>query len=66
MPKTKLPQWTVVGFYEDNSQPYVVHILATTPQEAAERAIGETSPEIRVVEVFKGQHVGMLGNNEVI
>ena len=64
--KPKNTKWTVVGFYEDNMQPYVDHIMAESPQAAAEKTISKTEENLRVVEVFKGANIGRLNNNEVL
>jgi hypothetical protein len=62
MQRQKSKKWTVVGFYEDNMQPYVEHVSATAPDEA----VSKLTESVRVVEVFEGSHKGRLGNNEVL
>jgi hypothetical protein len=68
MPKSKNSKWTVVAFYEDNDQPYVAHVNATSAEVAAEVAQKgvEDGLTLRVVEVFSGHHRGRLGNSEIL
>ena len=64
----KRKHWTVIGYYEDNMQPFVTHVSAKNSSDAAKRAGTHTdSPDdLRIVEVLRGRHMGCLGNNEVL
>jgi hypothetical protein len=59
----------VVGFYEDNYQPYVGHFKAEDAKLAAAAAKVEAEnagTQLSVVEVFDGHLQGKLANEEVI
>jgi hypothetical protein len=68
-----MTKYTVVGFYEDNSQPYIAHVTASTPTRAASKAKSKAvkgtcgSTRLCVVDVFVGHHRGHKANrrNEV-
>ena len=66
--KDRLRHYAVVGFYLDrNEQVYVGHQEATSPREAAKRAIIEEQTELRIVEVLtieKGRIRGRLENDK--
>lgn len=68
--------YTVVGFYSDNDQPWVEWVrAATSPQDAVQRAMqvsarrqdldAEAELEVRVVDVFLGCQRGLLENPSV-
>ena len=50
--------YTVVGYYTDNNQPWVRHVKASSPLEAAIKAVNGSSKI--VVEVFEGRQYGIL------
>ena len=64
-----IKKYTVVGYYDDNYQPYVGWHEATSPEEAAKAAAKVTDDEglypLQVVEVFEGELVGKLDNETV-
>ena len=49
--------YTVIGYHPDNNQPWVEHVEAPSPLEAAIRA---NPDDIVVVEVIEGKHYGVL------
>lgn len=55
-------KYTVVGYYVDNSQPYVGWVNSESPQDASL----EVPVEVVVVEVFEGHHKGCLDNGSVL
>ena len=63
-------KYTVIGYYEDNSQPFVAHVIAATPQIACHKAVRSIHKDIRytlrIVDVFSGHHRGVLGNDKVL
>ena len=64
-------RFTVVGFYNDNDQPFVSWVVAEDPQVASTHAIArlarETYPDnLSVVEVFRGWVKGTLRNEKVL
>lgn len=61
----KLHDYTVVGYYPDNDQPYVTSIKASTPIEAAKLVMEET-PGVAVVSVLKGTHDDLLPTDKVL
>lgn len=68
--------YTVIGSYGDNSQPWMAHVAnSTSPRAAAKRGIrdiyakGENGVELEdifVVEVIEGYVMGTLGNDAVL
>jgi hypothetical protein len=68
--------YTVLGIYGDNQQPWMAHVeKATSPKDAAMKGInitynkGENGVELEdifVIEVVKGYVNGILGNDVVI
>jgi hypothetical protein len=75
MKKPILKDFSVVGIYADNNQPWVEWVRASTPQEAALKGIKKTykkgengveEADIFVVEVFKGHIRGQLPNDTTI
>lgn len=71
MPK-RLEEYSVIGFYADNHQVWIQHVDAVDPQQAAWKAcIGllqinewaeDRLSDLLVVDVIKGHHQGVLGN----
>jgi hypothetical protein len=61
-----MPKYTVIGFYDDNRQPCVHAVVAASPRDAAKITFEEMTPGLQIVEVFKGDHMGLLGNDEVL
>jgi hypothetical protein len=61
-------KYTVVGFYHDNSQPFVDWVEGVfEPIDAANLAIGRRREhDPAVVEVLEGHHKGLLKNEEVL
>jgi hypothetical protein len=66
--------YTVIGFYADNQQPWIIFVEASSPKVAARKGIrklydngscGAELEDIFVVEVFVGHHQGLLGNQKV-
>jgi hypothetical protein len=64
--------YTVIGFYDADEQPWMTHVKAGKPTEAAEkgaRKISKSSSvglnQVYIVEVIKGKVKGCLGNNEI-
>jgi hypothetical protein len=66
-----MKRFTVVGYYDDNQQPFVSWVMAEDPASASTRAFTklggeEASYELVVVEVFKGWMQGVLGNEKTL
>ena len=68
----KLKDYTVVGFWADNQQPWAQWVKALNPREAASLAVWEISKseydpdDAFVVEVLVGHHKCVLGDDEVV
>lgn len=67
--------YTVIGFYRDNDQPFIQHVMAKDPKAAAVVAVCSASLEddevkdwnpLNVVEVLEGHHQGVLANEQII
>lgn len=59
--------FTVIGFYQDNNQPFMDWVEATSPQEAATTAQKRRKGSaVGIVEVVCGKVTGCLLNEEVI
>jgi hypothetical protein len=70
-----MKDYTVIGFYGDNKQPWMSFVVASSSKAAAKKGIkttydnGESGAELEdmfVVEVVAGQMYGLLGNQKVI
>jgi hypothetical protein len=70
-----MKDFTVIGFYADNQQPWMAFVRATSPKAAAKLGIktvydnGESGAELEdmfVVEIVEGQRHGVLGNQKVV
>ena len=66
-----MKDWTVVGYYRDNNQPWMEFVKAETAQRAALAAVSMapdsvSSTDRAVVEVVEGNHKGCLLNEEVL
>ena len=61
-------QYTVIGYYADNAQPYMGWVTAASPAAAARKAIAssDAGEELMVVEVVTGKIKGVLGNDKVM
>ena len=62
-------KYTIVGYYRDNNQPFVGHIKAATPQQAAKQALEKAADQnldLYVVEAFKGYRQGQLANETTV
>jgi hypothetical protein len=74
--KIKKTNYTVVGFYKDNDQPWMDHVKADNPQAGARASIqkmfesnnegGVPLEDIIVVEVIEGHVKGCLCNEKVV
>ena len=71
--KKILEDYSVVGIYADNQQPWINWVRATTPKEAALKGIKKTckngdveETNILVVDVLKGKVKGYLCNDTVV
>jgi hypothetical protein len=64
VPKKTKKKWTVVSFYEDNVQPRVDFVEASSAEDAAYEVKNQGG--LKVVEVFAGQHRGCLCNDEIL
>lgn len=73
--KTVLKDYSVVGIYADNQQPWITWVRANTPVEAALKGIKKTfrngengveEADIFVVDVLKGKVKGYLCNDKVV
>jgi hypothetical protein len=62
--KPRPKQFTVIGFYENNDQPYMEHTMALTPQKAVISLRPES--DVLVVDVLAGHHCGLLNNEELV
>ena len=63
-----MKKWTVIGYYIDNDQPWMVFVEAETPVAAAIAAIAKQktqSDQAAVVEVLEGHQDGHLCNETV-
>ena len=61
-----MKNYTVVGYYADNDQPFVQWVRAADPKDAAKRVITRYKDWVPyVVEVFAGRRKGLLGNEAV-
>ena len=69
-----MEDYTVIGFYADNQQPWIAFVVAGTPKAAAKKGIktvwdngesGAVLEDMFVVEVVDGQRHGVLGNQKV-
>jgi hypothetical protein len=67
--------YTVIGFYKDNNQPWMDHTKADSPQAAARASIqkmfksndgGVPLEDIIVVEVIEGHVKGCLCNEKIV
>ena len=70
-----MKDYTVIGFYADNQQPWMAFVVAGTPKAAVKKGIktvydnGESGAELEdmfVVEVVEGQCHGVLGNQKAV
>jgi hypothetical protein len=60
-------KFTVIGFYRDNNQPWMEHIIAPDPQCAAGKALVKlSSGDPVVVEAIAGHHKGTLCNETLM
>lgn len=72
-------QWTVIGYFADNLQPWLEWVVAATAEEAARLGIRnimkcnqwagsdtEAKGTVHVVEVFRGKHHGHLTNDCIL
>jgi hypothetical protein len=59
-------QYTVIGYYVDNDQPWMGEGYGLTPQEAVRDATFKLEANVKVVEVILGSVEGTLFNNEVM
>ena len=68
--------WTVIGVYADNDQPWIEHVQASDPKQAAKAGVQRilahqtnelmTADCVMVIEVLAGHHQGRLGNDEAL
>lgn len=65
-------KYTVIGFYDDNKQPFIEHRTAPDPGTAAQR-VAQAAAQSKwdrsnmiIVEVIAGHHKGILGNDEIL
>jgi hypothetical protein len=62
--------YTVIGYYRDNNQPWMAHESAPDPQAAAGKALArltaQSSGDPAVVEVIVGRHKGVLCNESLV
>lgn len=58
-------KYTVIGYYEDNNEPFVDWITAKNPISATRRVLKKRDPGI-VVEVFAGHRKGILENEKTL
>lgn len=63
--KVTLRDYTVVGFYTDNKQPFIDWRRALSPKTAAYNS-KRRNPDVAIVEAFEGKQKGCLGNEEVV
>lgn len=68
-----MSDYTVIGHWTDNGQPWIWHVTAESSMEAASRAVDELCSEhevgpdsFTIVEVIQGFHEGMLNNEACI
>jgi hypothetical protein len=75
MKKPLLKDYSVVGIYADNQQPWITWVRASTLKEAALKGIkktynkGQNGVELKdifVVDVIKGKVKGCLSNDKVV
>lgn len=73
--REKRKPYTVVGFWVDNNQPWVEHVTALNPREAAGLAVWamKDNPDteadddnLEVVEVLEGHVKGVLGDDTTL
>lgn len=62
-------RYTVIGFWKDNLQPFIVFVEAPTPMKAVKitpAKIDAEHEDLGIVEVIKGYHKGVLENEKII
>lgn len=55
--------YTVIGYYIDNDQPWMDMGEGDSPEEAVRDATKDLESPIKVVEVVRGEVLGLLGND---
>lgn len=59
--------WTVIGYYEDNDQPFGDYVEAETAEEALLQLQAKSlDSTLIVVDVIAGKHVSALNNETTI
>jgi len=59
-------QWTVIGYYADNSQPYSDVHYGATAHEAARQAFLNCDTDLCIVDVLEGVQTSALDNDQII
>lgn len=64
----KVKDYTVIGFWADNQQPFVTYVRSPNPRFAVVQAahFAEAGEDLIIVEVIEGRHRGQLGNETVV
>lgn len=57
--------YTVIGFYEDNDQPWLGHGKGKTAKEAVRDAVKDLDSPVNIVEVVEGSVNGVLLKNKI-